>query len=115
MKTVLMVSCAAALLSSAANAEPVLVTTEAFPSERVSFADLNLSSLAGQKALKGRIRGAAERVCEPARGRAFESYLITHSCFMSSYMDGLRQMDEVLGRRASGSGVAAAVLTIRGE
>lgn len=115
MKTAFVLLCAAAVLGRSANAEPVLVTIEALPSERVSFADLNLGSVAGQKALKNRIRGAAERVCDSAAGRAFQSYLITHSCFMSSYTDGLRQMDRVLDRRTRGSAITAAVLTIRGE
>ena len=62
MKTALIMLSTVALSVSAA-AEPVLVTAEVLPSERVSFADLNLSSAAGQKTLKRRIYGAAERVC----------------------------------------------------
>lgn len=117
MKTALMMLCAAAFIGSSANADPVLVTTQVLPSERVSFADLNLGSTAGQKTLKRRIRGAAERVCDAAHpGRSdFENYLVTHGCFTTAYRDGLRQMDTVIAGRAAGSTVAAAALTIRGE
>ena len=115
MKIALITLCAAAFLGGSANAEPVMVTTQALPSERVSFADLNLGSAAGQKTLKRRIRGAAERVCEAAGSRDLEIYLITHGCFISAYKAGIQQMDTVIARRAAGSTVAAAALTIRGE
>ena len=115
MKTALVILCAAAFLADSSDAKPVLVTAEAVPSERVSFADLNLSSTAGRETLKRRIRGAAKRVCEVAAGRSFESYLITRGCSVSAYEDGLREMDALIARRAGGSAVAAAFLTIRSE
>ncbi|HJR82750.1 MAG TPA: UrcA family protein [Sphingomicrobium sp.] len=115
MKTALVTLCAAALLGGSASAEPVVVSSEQLPSERVSFADLNLSSAAGQAALKRRIRGAAERVCEFTADRRLDTYLVTHGCFVSAYRNGLRQMDTVVARRATGSTIAAASLTIRGE
>ena len=114
MKTALIMLCAAAFLGGSANAEPVLVTTQVLPSERVSFADLNLGSAEGQKTLKLRIRGAAGRVCEASGRQDLEIYLVTRGCFMSAYRDGLEQMDSVIAGRAAGSTVAAA-LTIRGE
>ncbi len=115
MKTALMTLCAAALLGGSASAKPVLVTTEPLPSERVSFADLNLNSAAGQAALKRRIRGAAERVCNFTGDRSLDTYLVTHGCYVSAYKSGLRQMDTLIARRATGSTIAAASLTIRGE
>jgi UrcA family protein len=113
MKTALVILCAAAFLTDSSDAKPVLVTAEALPLERVSFSDLNLSSTAGQETLKRRIRGAADRVCEVAADRSFDSYLITHRCFASAYKDGLRQMDTLIVPR--GSTVTAAFLMIRGE
>ena len=88
---------------------------ESLPSERVSFADLNLDSTAGRETLKRRIRGAAKRVCEVEADRSFESYLIIRGCSVSAYMDGLREMDTLIARRAGGATVAAAFLTIRGD
>ena len=58
MKSALIMLCATAFLAGPANAEPVFVTAETYPTERVSFADLNLSSPAGLDTLKQRIRGA---------------------------------------------------------
>ena len=115
MKTALITLCAAALLGGTASAEPVLVSSEPLPSERVSFADLNINSEPGQAALKRRIRGAAERVCEFAGDRRLDTYLVTRGCFVSAYKNGVRQMDTMIARRASGSTIAAASLTIRGE
>ena len=115
MKAVLMSLCAAALVSGSASAEPVLVSSELLPSERVSFADLNINSAAGQATLKRRIRGAAKRVCESTGDRRLETYLVTHGCFASAYRNGLRQMNTAIAGRATGSTIAAASLTIRGE
>ena len=115
MKTALVTLCAAAFLVGPAKAEPVLVTAKSLPSERVSFADLNLNSTAGRETLKRKIRGAAERVCEVAAGRSFDSYLIMRGCSVSAYEDGIREMDTLIARRAGGSAVAAAFLTIRGD
>ena len=115
MKTALMTLCAAALLGGSASAEPVLVSREQLPSERVNYADLNLDSAAGQAALKRRIRSAATRVCEFTGDRRLDTYLVTHKCYVSAFRDGLRQMDTVIAGRATGSTIAAASLTIRGE
>ena len=115
MKTALVALCAAAFLVGSAKAEPVLITAEFIPSERVSFADLNLDSTAGRETLKRRIRGAAKRVCETEAERSFESYLMVRGCSVSAYTDGLRNMDTLIARRAGGSTVAAAFLTIHGE
>lgn len=56
---------------STADDEPVVVTgqpEEAVPTRRVSFADLNLASTAGQKTLDRRVGGAVRSVCLEATG-----------------------------------------------
>lgn len=59
MKAAILVSALLALQATAAGATDV----DAPPSERVSFADLNLGSLEGRATLERRIAAAVERVC----------------------------------------------------
>jgi len=56
---------ASALASGSALARPPVVVTANtdLPTRQVSYADLNLANVAGQKSLEARIRGAAFTVC----------------------------------------------------
>lgn len=42
---------------------PIVVEGSAYPTEVVSYADLNLASEAGMRALNSRVRSAASRLC----------------------------------------------------
>jgi UrcA family protein len=56
-----------ALVASAAVSLPCLAFAADLPGIRVAYGDLNLATPAGVAVLYSRIRGAAERYCEPAR------------------------------------------------
>ena len=64
MKT-LLISLAAFLPIAGANAAPIVVSSDAVRAEHVTTADLRLDTVAGQRALYGRIRSAASDVCSP--------------------------------------------------
>src|SRR5690242_4433602 len=105
MKTILMSLGALALASTAANARPIVINTQAVPTARVSFADLNLGSAEGRAVLEHRIRATAEDLCVIEGDRALDSRLGGRACYKAAVADGLRQMDEVIGQRvAVGSG-----------
>lgn len=91
-----------------ADAEPV-------PTARVSFADLNLDSAAGQERLARRIHGAAGHICTESGKMPLEQVSAQRSCFNAAVKDGFDQMQRVLAARKSGSYLASAVLTITGK
>ena len=104
---------AALIIGGSAGSEPVVVPSAPAPFERVSFGDLNLGSADGQATLKGRVRGAARRVCSRNGDHSFDTYITTHSCYDSAYNDGLRQMKEVVTEHNSAAAVATTALTVR--
>jgi UrcA family protein len=113
-RSIILAAAAVVLGTGVASAE-IVVVTEPVPTERVSFADLNLASAAGQGTLQSRIRGAAKRVCMSSGDRSLETYIADHSCFRTALGDGLKQMTDVIAGRASGSTVATATLIIRSK
>lgn len=115
-KYTLMAAVAAFLAGPAGAQPPVVVIADEppLPRERVSFADLDLDTAAGQKRLVWRIKGAASRVCDDAGKTGFE-VLVYRSCFKTAVKGGLRQMEQVLSARDSGSKLATAALTVRGN
>ncbi len=115
MKAAMIMFGAAALLAGAANAEPIVVTTEALPTQRVSFEGLDLGSAAGRNALERRIRSAAEQVCSRDGDRSLKTTLIVRGCYTAAVQDGLRQMDAVLADHRNGIQTVTATLTIAGQ
>jgi UrcA family protein len=116
MKFVFVAAAAVFLAGSAGAQAPVVVIAEepALPREKVSFADLNLDSDAGQKRLVWRIRGAAARVCDDVGKTGLES-LVFRGCFQTAVQDGTWQMERILTARESGASIAATALTISGN
>lgn len=102
-------------IASAAGAETVVVSVTPLPTERVSFADLNLASSAGQNTLKGRIKVAAKRVCIIDGDRSMENNAEGKYCYRAAYRDGLQQMSQAIASRAFGSEVAATTLVIQAK
>lgn len=89
MKTILIGLAAAAFLSGTADARSIVVTRDALPTARVSYADLNLASVAGRATLQGRIRSAADTVCEVMGDRSLKTQLAVLSCYHVAVADGL--------------------------
>ena len=113
-KLAFLTGAAAFLASSAIAGPPVVVVADEtpLPTEMVSYADLNLGSVAGQNRLVQRIRGAADHVCADAEKTGIE-YLVYRACFKSAVGNGIQQMEQLLADRESGAPLAAAALIIR--
>lgn len=101
MKTLLLSVAAAVVLAGPVQAAPILVVTEPVRSERVSVADLNLNSLAGQARLEGRLRAAAEKVCEADGDRSLETVLNVRKCYSAAVAAAIRQGDDLVDAQAS--------------
>jgi UrcA family protein len=105
----------AALIGGSAIAAPsIFVTREPVRVERVSFADLDLGSVAGRVALYGRIRAAAREVCARDGERSVEALVSAHSCYTAAVAKARYQTDALgVGNRDAALGVA--IVSVRGE
>ena len=113
-KTLILMS--AVLASGVSVAQPpVVVTGEPAPSRIVSFDDLNIGSSAGQARLVHRIRAAASDLCLESNKEEVKFAAARKSCYRAAVSSGLKQMNSAIAARQSGSTLAAASLTIRGE
>ena len=85
------------------------------PTRRVTYADLDLASLAGQKSLKGRVSRAVTSVCDEAVGPNADFHA-EHACRSGAWSGAAPQMTLAFQRAreiaATGSSSIAAV-TIR--
>jgi UrcA family protein len=109
MKT-LLISLAAFLPIAGANAAPIVVSSDAVRAEHVTTADLRLDTVAGQRALYGRIRSAASDVCSRAGERGVDALVSAHVCYRVAIADGVAQV-----QRLSANPVAAAAVVVRGR
>jgi UrcA family protein len=116
MKSGLMAICAASILGGTAVAQPpIIVTMEPVPTERVSYADLNLASASGQARLEARIRSAAEHVCFLTNDRSLDKYMPERRCFTTAYNGGVSQMNSLVAAQGSNPSLAAAAITVSGH
>ena len=115
MKRGLTLICAALLgsSSSAMAQPPVVVTAEALPSRTVSYADLNISSSAGQDRLVRRIRAAARDLCLENNVDQLKIATARRTCFQRAVGDGYDKMNSAMAARAAGKNLAVATLVIR--
>jgi len=91
-------------------AQPPVVVTAA-PFKVVSFADLNLSSSAGQTRLLNRIRAAASNLCLEGNREEVKVAAARRTCFDTAYNGGLAQMNLAIAGRPSNA-LATATLVI---
>jgi UrcA family protein len=97
MKSGLMAICAASILGGTAVAQPpIIVSVEPVPTERVSYADLNLASANDVQRLTYRVRGAINRVCAPQYSR--ETFVDYHDCRSYAWGGAKPQMDRAILR-----------------
>lgn len=114
MKAIVLALCAVTLLGGTAAAKaPIVVSAVPLPTERVSFADLNLASPAGQLALARRIDSAAGRVCYVDGDRSIDNYMLSKHCYKAAVADGLSQMNAAIASQGAGADLAAATVVIR--
>src|SRR5690242_20013096 len=110
MKTLLISLAAFFPLAAAANAAPIVVSSDAVRAEHVSTADLRLDSAAGQRALHGRIRAAAGDVCARDGERDVDALVSEHLCYRAALAQGVAQ-----AHRLTASPVDAAAVIVRGQ
>jgi UrcA family protein len=113
MKALLILS--ALVAGTAAAAQPVTVIADAPRTERVSFADLDLTSAAGVVALQDRVRTAATRLCIENGVQPLSVKLAGKACFNAAYADGLDQMSQAVDARRAGVAIAGAAVSVRGR
>ena len=112
--TVIGIGLAALVGATALTAQSISVIRQPVRVERVSFADLNLSTIDGRLALYGRIRAAARNVCERDGERNVEALVSAHSCYTAAVAKARYQAD-ALGVGNRDIALNAAVVTIRGR
>lgn len=100
MRTALVSVAALALVSTAANANPIRVTSTPETAVHVSVTDLNLNSHEDRSRLKSRIRNAAEILCSIEADRTADAAVGGRGCYQAAVANGLRQMDDLAAQRA---------------
>lgn len=101
----------AALVGGTALATPsIRIIREPVRVQRVSFADLDLATAQGQRALEGRIRVAAGDVCE----RSVEAPESARSCYATAVVRA-RSQAEAIGVGNRDIALSAAVVMVRGQ
>ena len=73
-------------------AEPALV----YETAAVSYRDLNLASLEGQKQLHSRVRGAVRKVCGVEKSPALNEHKVVQGCRTEAFEAARPQVDRVL-------------------
>lgn len=112
MRMAITLMTAVLLGSSGAIAQPpVVVTGDTAPFKVVSYADLNISSKAGQTRLIHRIRAAATDLCLKDNKEEVKVAAARRTCFDTAYNGGLKQMDLAIAGR-SNNALATATLVI---
>ena len=108
-KAITLITAAAFGASGVAAQPPVVITAEPF--KVVSYADLNISSQAGQTRLTHRIRAAASDLCLEDNREEVKVAAARRTCFDTAYNGGLKQMEMAIAGRPN-SALATATLVI---
>ena len=98
--------------AGSAFAEPVVVEGTRYPTERVSYADLNLTDDQGISTLKRRVRGAAGRLCLSHSVEPLQVWLASKNCYRGAVADAYSQIDRVIAGQRSGTSLASAILVV---
>lgn len=112
MKMIVIIAAAgifAASLATAASADPTW-SKDPTVTEKVSYADLDLSSVAGQKHLKYRISFAAYRLCQVDPPATPSPAIADPICLRHAMTDGLAQMQRAIAAAANHQTLASASL-----
>jgi UrcA family protein len=107
MKALLII--AAAVMSSGVAARPPALVAQSPATERVSFADLDLTSNAGVRRLQSRVEAAAHRLCDEEGVQPLSVQLESKSCFNTARTNGLKQVARVADSRRTGAAFASAI------
>ena len=96
MYRLLIASVAASLATSAAAADPIVVTDNVLTAQ-ISTADVNLQSSKGRKTVMRRIRLAAERVCIGTFLDTGSTLPVATPCYEAAFNNGVSQMKALAG------------------
>jgi UrcA family protein len=95
----MMIFAASVTLASAAQANVADIVVQGEPVARVvNFSDLDIGSAAGRTKLSGRIRSAAEFVCEDANIDPLDVRLARKQCYRTAVSNGEARADAIAGR-----------------
>ncbi|MFL6722244.1 MAG: UrcA family protein [Sphingomonas sp.] len=95
-----MIALAALFSSNAATAHSGSRSTDGVQTEHIRFADLDLNSAAGKRALRYRVRLAAARLCLENNPDLRDVSATRVRCFDGAVTQGYRQIDERIAERA---------------
>ena len=112
MRKLIITSIVAALGTAAAAQPPVVVEAPRFPTERVSFGDLNLGTDQGVDRLKFRVRGAADRVCNSNSIEVLDTRLKAMRCYRSAVDIAYSDIARVVEMKRNGASLAATSLLV---
>jgi UrcA family protein len=99
----MMILAASIGLASAAHANVGDIVVQGEPVARVvNFSDLDIGSASGRTKLSGRIRSAAEFVCEEANIDPLDVRLARQRCYRVAVANGEAKADVMAAGRASG-------------
>jgi len=94
----IVIAVASALLSTAASANSSGIIVQGAPMVRVSYADLNIRSSAGQAMLAGRIRSVADTLCTERNVAPLKVRLQQIKCYSTAIASGAAQLDAITDR-----------------
>jgi UrcA family protein len=80
--------------------------------EQVTLADLNLAQASAQATVQGRIRAAADRVCDVGGMQALDDFTASSNCYRRAVADGYRQLDRMIAATRTGAVIAASAIVV---
>lgn len=114
-RTVIAIAATALGAGSAIGQPPVIVEGDPTPSAVVSYADLDITSAAGEDHLVQRIRAASADLCLENNKEDLQVAVERRDCYNTAVTSGMQQMHTAIAARQSGAALAAAALVIRGR
>jgi UrcA family protein len=90
-----------AVLTAAGNAAAQAAVDTDAPTIVVSFADLDIGSPAGLRALEGRLHAAASRLCVQHDHRPLQAQFAERRCLTMAMSSGQSGIDQSLAQRAA--------------
>jgi UrcA family protein len=100
------------LMATTAAAQTRVVVEGNAPAAQVSYADLNLETAAGLKALNGRVREAADRLCLDHDVRDMARSMLGHACRQIALESAQSQIRRAVGEAAVARRPASAPIVL---
>jgi UrcA family protein len=114
MSTRSLIALSALAFSFAVSGNTAMANTAETTSKSVSFADLNLSTEAGQDRLESRVKSAVKEVCGAANSRGLQEQIQINKCRQTAMKSATRQMDIAIAKNQNGN-LASNLLIVAGN